>query len=538
MTDKPCFARQDAQIEEWIAVRRIGLALRAPALVPVAQLPAKVLLPGSSSGPMAQLAADANVLVLRNVSQQKAQVLELPSGKEIASVPLEGYAMPSVSPNGRMLANASGGSGKKLRIVETETGKPLWTTDKYDSVVAWGPGSGFVLVGMAGNGTPSTLDTDTGRIEPIPALEGKRLNWSLPAGPGRMLVGHSGSAWLLQHARGADGALQVQATQQWNLASYQNGPSPFLVNGGRRLAWRSNTDLAWLDMASGQQGKWQLSAIGATNYAPLSDQLVAFDVASRDGSGTATKVLDVDKGTVASAAEPAESGRYLLPLGPRFGFLRGGANALALVTVLEATEPQDAERLISDALTAREIAKLNDPYRSDFGGPNPGQTPEQRALFEQLARQARAGALPAGVAAPAAPLVGKTILNVPPDVKVAMLGVYQAAGSSRSTARTGTVNVVVGPGREPLVLVLSNYEKVNWQIQAGGRKIAAVLLSGYHESTVSGQGQAEVVRIGRQHAYKIDSGDFQILRREVARYVGPATPVFQGTYEGSLFQVQ
>ena len=140
-------------------------------------------------------------------------------------------------------------------------------------------------------------------------------------------------------------------------------------------------------------------------------------------------------------------------------------------------------------------------------------------------------------AMPAPPLVGKTVLNVPADAKVAMLGVYQAAGSSKSATRSGNVTVVVAPGKEPVVLVLTNYEKVNWMIHAGNRKIAAVLLSGYNESTVYGQGQAEVVRMGRKYAYKIDSRDFQDLRREVARYVGPATPVFQGTYEGSTFQV-
>jgi hypothetical protein len=304
---------------------------------------------------------------------------------------------------------------------------------------------------------------------------------------------------------------------------------PFLTNKGTRLVYPTGQDLAWLDLATGQQGRWQLSVFGPSNYAQLTDTIVAFDVYSREGGGATTQLLDTEKGTIAPARDATERGQ-VAPLSPRPGLVRRNPNVVALVTALEAGEPQDVDRAIGEMLTAREIAKLNDPYRSDFGAPNSGRTPEERAMLERLARQARAQ--------PAPPLVGKTVLSVPADAKVAMLGVYQAAGSSKSPTHSGNVTVLVGPGKEPLVLVLSSYEKVNWMVQAGNRKIAAVLLSGYNPSTVYGQGQAEVVRIGGRHAYKIDSPDFQELRREVARYVGPATPVFQGSYEGSLFQVQ
>lgn len=548
VTDTPCFTRQDAQLEEWIAVRRIGLALRAPPLVPLAPLPARTLLPNKiDSFQTAHLASQANVLVLRGGSQQPAVALEVPSGKELSRFTVEGYNRPSLSPNGRLLAVPG---VKTLRVLDVASNKPLWTSDKYDNLVGWAPENDLVVLQQVGTGAPAMLDTRTGRIDPFPATE-KRLSWSLPAGAGRMLVGTYNSASLMEHARGADG-----------------------VNQGQRLVWPSGQDLAWLDLGTGQQGKWQLSLFGANNVAQLADTVIAFDTYPPDANGVTTRLLDTGKGTIAPARDAGERGQ-VAPLGPRPGLVRRSSNVVALVTAMEAGEAQDVERAISEALAAREIAKLNDPYHPGFGAPNPGRTPEQQAMLEQLARQVRAmntqsalrdglpretveairrgrqpvevgpaaapapaiGSAPPAVM-PAPPLVGKTVLNVPADAKIAMLGVYQAAGSNKSSSRSGTVTVQVGPGKEPLVLVLSNYEKVNRMIRAGGRRIAAVLLSGYNEATVYGQGQAEVVRIGRRHVYKIDSRDFQELRREVARYVGPATPVFQGAYEGSLFQVR
>jgi hypothetical protein len=559
LTDVQCFTKQDAQLDEWIAVRRIGVALRAPPLVPAAPLPARVLLPTAiDQVSSAHLAAQANVLVLR--SQQKAQALQVPGGKEISNFSVDGYNRPSLSPNGRLLAVPG---VKTLRVVDVESGKVLWTTEKFDNLVGWAPEAELVVLLQTGTGAPTMLDTRAGRFDPYPTAE-KRLSWSLPAGEGRMLVGYYNSASLMQHARSANGEIQVQAVQQWTLPHGALSTTPFLTNQGKRLVYPANQDLAWLDLASGQQGKWQVSALGASNFAQVTDTRIAFDVPAPDGSTVATRLLDTEKGTIASAKEATDRGQ-VFPLVPRPGFLRRSSNAFALVGTLEGDEPQDAERVISEALVAREIAKLKDPYRPDFGAPNPGRTPEQQAMIEQLSRQVRAlnaqaairdglpretidairrGERPTEVgsassgAMPAAPLVGKTILDVPPDSRIAMLGVYQAANSSKSASRSGNVSVSVAPGKEPLVLVLTSYETVNWMIHAGNRRIAAVLISGYKPSTVYGQGSAQVVRIGSKHAYKIDSHDFQDLRREIARYVGPSTPVFQGVYEGSQFQVQ
>lgn len=563
VTDPQCFTKQDAQLDEWIAVRRIGLALRAPALVPAAPLPARALLPNTLENfSSAHLAAQANVLLLRNY-QHKSQVVQVPTGKELSSFSVEGSGRASLSPNGRLAAVPG---VKVLRIVDVESGKVLWTTDKYQDVVAWAPQWEMMVLSQAGTVAPFMLDTRSGRIEPYLATE-KRLTWSLPAGEGQLLVGHQSSASLMQHARAANGALEVHPVKQWNLSNGMSSPTPFLMQQGKRLAYPTYREFAWIDLATGLQGGWQLSALQPSNYVQVSDTVVAFDVQSPDGSGQVTKLLDVEKATLANAKEATDRGQAF-PLSPRQGFVRRGANAVAVVGALEGDEPQEAERVIAEILTAREIAKLSDPYRADYGRQASNVSPERQAYIEMLAAEVRAANVrsairdglpketidairrgekprvvsqsgqvgPSGVTG-APPPVGKTILDVPPDSRVAMIGVYQAAGSSRNAARTGNVTVQVAPGSTPLVLVLTSYEAVNWIVQPGSRKIAAVLVSGYHPSNVHGTGSAQVVRIGNKYAYKIDSPSFQELRRDVARYVGNTTPVFQGTYEGNSFMV-
>lgn len=548
VTDKACFAKHDAQLEEWIAVRRIGLLLRAPALVPAAELPARTLLPNTAENiASAHLAAQANVLVVRS-HQQRFHAFEIPTNKELASFnATDGYSRtPSLSPNGRLVA---AGSGKVLRFFEVETGRPLWSTDKYQDVIAWGPQWDMVVLTQAGTGAPQMLDTRTGVAEPYPSSE-KRLSWALPTADGQLLVGNYNSASLVQHTRQGDGPPQAKPVRQWTFtnAAVLNG-TPFLVNQGRRLVFPHNRDLNWLDLATGQQGSWQVSLLNPSGFGQVGDSVIAFDSTPPGAVATTTRLLDTDKGTLATATESGDRGQ-IYSLSPRTGLLRRSANAVTLVGALQGEQPQDLERVISEFLLAREIAKLNDPYRPDFQAvPNDaGLSPERRAMMkahaEAYARDLQAphaqAQMRAGTSAyqPVVP-VAKPILDVPADATIAMLGVYQPKGGNVGGRRTAApITVRVGPGSKPIVLVLASYEAVTWMIQPGSRKIAAVLLSGYTPSSVHGQGPAQVVRIGSRYAYKFDSPEFQELRRDVARYVGNTTPVFQGGYEGSDFQVQ
>jgi hypothetical protein len=100
----------------------------------------------------------------------------------------------------------------------------------------------------------------------------------------------------------------------------------------------------------------------------------------------------------------------------------------------------------------------------------------------------------------------------------------------------GVVRVKIAASRVPLVLVLSNYESVEWRVQNEGRPIAAVLVSGYEPATVTGV-QGKTIVIGRTHAYKMTGAEFPQLRAEIARYVPNSVRLFQGTYAGAEFSI-
>ena len=88
------------------------------------------------------------------------------------------------------------------------------------------------------------------------------------------------------------------------------------------------------------------------------------------------------------------------------------------------------------------------------------------------------------------------------------------------------------------MLVLASYESVNWSVVNNGARVSAVLLSGYHPSTVNGLGNVPVLRIGTAYAYSTGGTAYARLRQAVSQYTGAREiRSFQGTYTGTEFSV-
>jgi len=169
----------------------------------------------------------------------------------------------------------------------------------------------------------------------------------------------------------------------------------------------------------------------------------------------------------------------------------------------------------------------------------------QRRLAAAVA-QASTQLGPAGVGTPNAvarsPLGDQTPTQVQlREAQIEGIGVYQGAGAGRGSgqARTaGVVEVRVRRSPKPVALVLSSYEPVRWMIITdSGARVAAVLLSGYHASTVVGAGAARVDQLGRSYAYEKGSRGYADLQQTVVSWAGKPMTYFQGRYEGSSFAV-
>ena len=237
--------------------------------------------------------------------------------------------------------------------------------------------------------------------------------------------------------------------------------------------------------------------------------------------------LDVASG---EAAPPPGSGRTVYSPGEIAAAEAAAAAATAAVAAAEASGMHRSDRPAYLDLVSRQVRALNTASGMRDGLPR------------DYVERTRAGRAPTVTPAPEPPRPPPMLAEVPANAEVAAIGVYQAQQASRGAGpqprSMGTIRVTLGSGSTPLVLVLTSYEPVRWEISnRGGRKVAAVLLSSYHASEVTGLSGVQVLRMGQQYAYKVDSNEYQQLRQTVARYVGPQIRTFQGGYEGREFLV-
>lgn len=124
--------------------------------------------------------------------------------------------------------------------------------------------------------------------------------------------------------------------------------------------------------------------------------------------------------------------------------------------------------------------------------------------------------------------------------QVEAVSVYEAvAMRAPCTPRTlGPVRILVRAAARPVVLVLSSHQTVEWELTlAAGATLAAVLISGYGDSTVAGAGNALVSSIGGFYAFKRGSAEFKHLEQEVMRCTGRTIEHFQSVYAGNSFEV-
>jgi hypothetical protein len=207
---------------------------------------------------------------------------------------------------------------------------------------------------------------------------------------------------------------------------------------------------------------------------------------------------------------------------PRFALVKEKTAAeLRAEAKAVAEEKRAAEEHLAQQLAKLQAATAAEAARSRPAAVTPGAVP------------------PAAAPAAAAAIARPSSTGALAGAEVAVVGVYESGRLTKGVPGkrdTGPVQVNVAPGTTPLVLVLASYEPVQWQVANRGRPIAAVLLSGYHASTVSGV-SAPVTTIGTQYAYKADSAEWPRLQAVVARHAPNPPRYFLGAYSGTSFDV-
>ena len=525
--DRSCLQDRDGELLQFYAIRTIGVLLAEPplrprkAVGPISKLPRGRLM----SINYGTVARDANVAVLRDIKND-AMVVEIPGGRPIATLPRAMVSEPNnyLSPNGRVIAIIP--MGQTTTFYEVESGVRVWEAPDDMRVLAWLPGLASFLY-VARDGVVMIADGLTGTVSEHPvAARNSTFGAYIPGGQERALIGVARELNLIEHRRTAQG---VRATDvaQFRIDSERGITSgnPVPMRSGKIVVFKSMRDIGWLDLERGASGVWATSALRSLNFAKLDETHLLITSVEQDAMTIKTWSFDIVAGTIA----PVDVGGYrnlIVDIGDRVGFMLRG----------------------DDAWFGEEVA-------AGEAMPLP-QLPRDYDLEVQQAL-ARAQGLPDGAAVPsagaerwptepAAAMMPRAVLpglaDVPRDAQIHIVGVYEGEGGAAPAGSTAhpirNVRVRAQASSRPIVLVLTSYEPVNWIVTDSGARIAAVLLGGYHASTVTGVGNARVLRIGRDYAYQPNTDEYRRLRTSVAQYAGDReVRSFQGMYTGADFTV-
>ena len=519
--DADCFKKQDAEIGDWVSLQRIAALLSKPPLFALTELGQFRALPSyeeTTAGIIAS--AQSNVALVRG-SRGSFTAIRLPDGKSIQTIREQrfNWNATALSPNGRVLI-AQGETGRSVKAYDIETGALIWNSDQYTALLSWLPKSKALV--MARGGTePSAvvLSLETGKLTPYTAsIRTPRWSLEVPGGSDRQLVGGDSGVALMDHAKEADGSIVSTQVQFWPVTRSMSSGKPFLMSNGTKLLYASYPGLGWLNMTTGQSGYLDMNLLRATDFAQISDTSLIFSVPKRDAPYQREgRVLDVEKMTVAPVLNSGNNFGAIQPLAPRVGFMQTG-NVASVGDKVETGEPIGLEQAISAANLEVQLAKLQ-------------QVQAQTQAQVQAQAQAR---LEASAPTP-------MLTNVPANAQVEVIGVYESKFGMHGAGRartSGPVRVTVAPSPTPLVLVLASYEPVRWFVDnSSNRKISAILVSGVHESGVTGARGAQVIQIGSKYAYKLNTPEYRDLKASVAQYVSNPIRTFQGTYSGEMFTV-
>lgn len=522
LSDTDCFEKFDHSLAQWIGLRHVGLLLAAPPLRPIPTQEIAPYLVASERISEASFARQAGIAVLHTAKQH--EVFDLGSGERLQRIARESRSfVVDISDNGRLL---SLNQDQATLVLDLEQGKPLLQLDNVrDQHLFWVGQAGALYV-PEDQRAPLFVDLLNGRQSPIPAsINNVRMLAPTPV-PGRYALLGSNRHAAIDVNGGAQGwnatlALEADAAQ-----TVGHWPRTNLTTDAGTYIGQQNGP-ALLDLRTLAVNKVDLKPLMISMAVPTADPDATYLFGHyRSATGIEYQALlySASKHTLA----PAEIGKRLSSTMIFIPSIKRNALRddfkLTLLTGLQASQAP------IDAATYLRQLPVVDPAAMSLGN---GDATLDAALRAFRSNEASAGNRAKAVDRdPTAMATGALIETV---------GVYEGDGAvhgAGSSARApGTVQVMVRRG-QPVILVLTSYEPVNWIVKPEpGTKVLAVMHGGYHPSQVYGAGEARTIDLGRMYAYKRSDAGFNQLDAEIRQRSGKGIGRFQGAYRGSLFRV-
>ncbi|OGB23825.1 MAG: hypothetical protein A3I66_20745 [Burkholderiales bacterium RIFCSPLOWO2_02_FULL_57_36] len=517
---RTCFNEADADIAKWIGLRRTGILLAMPSLRPIPAAPAKYLI-GDGHIQSAVFAEKAGVALF--VTQKSLQIIDMELGKPLFEEPKPAGQSGALSPNGRLFTSGADG---RVKIRSAETGAVLVELAKLRGHEIQWLDNRAALYNTSDNNKVMLLDFSTGKETPVPEIGQSQSKV--------IRIADSENQFLVGSYRAISKIELVKKEQELTINLIEEKPitggwSPNTANLGAdgQYLFSVNRDLMLISTTSLDHEKIIFQPFGLQAAIPTADPdkiFITGYMRSSIGNGARSFLYSIGSRSLT----PVDRTKLISERVIYVPSLKRQAviseSKVALLDELPLGEAVTLDKFIAAATEEANQRKLEEFDRMQRGQQNDAAYPSGAVASSSAYRL--------GGTAPLADLAK--------DAQVEAIGVYQAANASKRSgeSRTGQVEVRIRRSPKPVVLVLSSYEPVRWNlVSEPGVRIAAVLLSGYHQSQVVGAGTARVVTLGRSYAYQNGTPQYRALENEVTMFIGKRINLFQGRYEGSSFSV-
>lgn len=527
LSDRSCFTEEDVGIARWIGMRRVAVILAESPLKPLSVTAPKFIV-GDAFIQGVQFAQQAGVVLLETM--KSFQVLELESGKTIFKQPKLDSQMGVLSPNGRLFTTGVVG---RLSIRSAENGAVIlevpkarahsfrWVDDKT-ALYNTDDSNKLMLVDFVGGSEALVSEIQGPHGGIVPATEAN----------GEFIVGTYRTVVKAAIDRTSQGA-SIRLIDE----------KPAAGSG-----WALNTSGLTADGKRWFSGSRELTL---TSLATLDQEKISFEPLHLQ---TAIATPDPDKILLTGFVQgSSSSGIYQFSFSERTISVVSkdklvSTRLLYIPTLKKQAAIADSKIVVLDELPVEDPVSLT-KFMNDATEAANQRKLDQAQRMEALQNAAPAVPVPGaygryGAYAPSAVSGPAPFAELAKDAKIEAVGVYQPPrGSTRSrdpreAREEGTIVVRVRASSKPIVLVLSSYEAVHWDLKLEpGARIAAVLVSSYKQPRVTGNGSARVMMMGGQYAYKLDSSEYNALNSAVQRMTGKSIYYFQGRYEGAEFSV-
>lgn len=543
----PCFAEFDEDLAEWLGLHSIGFMLALPPLRPMSGPTQQYISGGTGQIRTVHFATRAGVAIIDSLKD--TEVVDLQSGAPIfSSVRQAEDQITSLSPNGRIYTAANRAA---IRFYDAATGAFI-TAPRWCSIVGR---CGFYWLDersamMYSTDTQRSMifDFRTGTQTPLDTgFEGVARLVRLPASSEFFALSNSSMVHFRLTYVNDQPRVQFIKINPTKLNLLWNEEGGLNANG-RVFSALSDGKIHLISMDNLTVDVIDLGSFFVQQIVPTTDpdKLVVSGYVMGGPNTTQTYVVSL-------------SGRTLSELDTtqiramRF-FYHQGRNALFSLTdsSLELVQKLPTRAAVG---VATFVARQNNPVSPPpppsgflaptvpqvmmYGRPPPAEPVP--GVIADLAKDAEIQGIGVYEADDPQANAGKPPGTFIGTVPGSTVSVYQLSPGQPAAARpatAGIIKVTVRSGKRPLVLVLASFAAVDWQLTVEpGTQLKAVLISGTHGSTVSGQGAARVAAVGNAYSYSLGSPEYTLLQNEIYTWTGRRIELFQCGYKASSFAV-